>query len=249
MILSGFHPVREAARSRPRQIEWVLFDSSREDRRARQLQRLCRSLGVAVRYGERQRLDRLAGRSHQGVVARLAVLQFQTEAEAFRGPHGERFLLLLDQIQDPQNLGSILRVAEAVGASVVLPERGSSALSQAVARSSAGAVERVSVVRVGNLRRFLDHLKNQGFRVIGLDPAGTDLYRIDLTGDLALVLGAEEKGIRRLLREGCDFLARLPMKGELQSLNVASAAAAASYEVIRQREFSPKGLASRGLRW
>jgi 23S rRNA (guanosine2251-2'-O)-methyltransferase len=107
-----------------------------------------------------------------------------------------------------------------------------------VARVSAGAIERVPVVRVGNLRRFLDSLKNQGFRVIGLDPGGSPIYRVDLTGDLALVLGAEGKGIRRLVREGCDELARLPMSGDLASLNVSTAAAAASWEAVRQRDFS-----------
>ena len=151
---------------------------------------------------------------------------------------GRRFLLVLDGVEDPQNLGAVLRVAEGVGATVAVPERGSAPLSDAVSRSSAGAVERVRVVRVGNVRRFLERLKANGFRVIGLDSAGTDLFHVDLTGDLALVLGSEGKGIRRLVREGCDLLARLPMKGEVASLNVAAAAAAASYEALRQRDFS-----------
>jgi 23S rRNA (guanosine2251-2'-O)-methyltransferase len=132
----------------------------------------------------------------------------------------------------------VLRVAEGAGAAVVVPERGSAPLSEAVERSSAGAVERVPIARTGNLRRFLDRLKNQGFRVVGLDAAGTELYRVDLTGDLAIVLGAEGRGMRRLTREACDIVARLPMKGELASLNVAAAAAAAAYEAVRQRDFS-----------
>jgi len=151
------------------------------------------------------------------------------------GAPGTRFLLVLDGVQDPQNLGAVLRVAEGVGAAVVIPERGSAPLSEAVARSSAGAVERVVVARVGNLRRFLDHLRDQGFRVIGMDPAGTDFYGLDLRGDLALVLGGEGKGIRRLVREGCDWLARLPMNGQLASLNVSAAASAAAFEAVRQR--------------
>jgi 23S rRNA (guanosine2251-2'-O)-methyltransferase len=129
-------------------------------------------------------------------------------------------------------------VADGVGAAVIVPERGSAPLSEAVARSSAGAIERVPVARVGNLRRFLDRVKDAGFRVVGLDAAGTELYRLDLTGDLVLVLGAEGRGMRRLVREGCDLLGRLPMKGELASLNVAAAAAAASYEALRQRDYS-----------
>jgi 23S rRNA (guanosine2251-2'-O)-methyltransferase len=98
---------------------------------------------------------------------------------------------------------------------------------------------------VGNLRRLLDRLKEKGFRVVGLDPAGADLYRLDLTGDLALVLGAEGRGMRRLVREGCDEVARIPMKGKLASLNVATSAAAAAYEAVRQREFADPTLAGR----
>ena len=235
MILSRIHPIEEAVRARPREIEWVLFDSERRDRRVNDLKRLCRENGVAIRYGARRALDQVAGPAHQGVVARSAVRGYLEESEAARGPRGGRFLLVLDEIQDPHNLGAVLRVAEAVGAGVVVPERGSAPLSEAVARSSAGAVERVPIFRAKNLRRFLDRLKNEGFRIIGLDPGGRDYFEIDLQGDLALVLGAEGKGIRRLVREGCDELGRLPMKGKVGSLNVSTAASAAAYEALRQR--------------
>ncbi len=235
MILSRLRPIEEAIRSRPREIEWVLFDSSRRDRRINELKRLCRGASIPVRYGDFRALERAGGPRHQGAVARVAAREYLSEDEALQGQPGDRLLLVLDEVQDPQNLGAVLRVAEAVGARVIVPERGSAPLSEAVARSSAGALERVPVVRVGNLRRFVDHIKDQGFRVIGLDPSGVDLYKVDLTGDLALVLGAEGKGIRRLVREGCDHLARLPMKGSLASLNVSTAAAAAAYEAVRQR--------------
>jgi 23S rRNA (guanosine2251-2'-O)-methyltransferase len=239
VILFRLHPIEEAVRARPREIEWVLFDSERRDRRINDLKALCRANGVAVRYGPRRALDQAAGTSHQGAVARLAVRGYLPEEDALGGHAGERFLLVLDEVQDPQNLGAALRVAEAIGARVVVPERGSAPLSEAVSRASAGAVERVPVVRVKNLRRFIDHIKNEGFRVVGLDPAGKGIYEIDLTGDLALVLGTEGKGIRRLVREGCDELARLPMAGKVASLNVSTAAAAAGYEALRQR--SEKG--------
>jgi 23S rRNA (guanosine2251-2'-O)-methyltransferase len=235
MILTRLHPIEEAVRARPREIEWVLFDSQRRDRRINALKALCRSHGVAVRYGNRETVDRAAGGPHQGAVARIAVRGYADEAAALRGRRGARFLLLLDEIQDPQNLGAVLRVAEGLGAGVVVPERGTAPLSEAVARASAGAVERVVVARVKNLRRFIDHLKNEGFQVVGLDPAGDPLYELDLTGDLALVLGAEGRGMRRLVREGCDRLARLPMAGSVGSLNVSTAAAAAGYEAVRQR--------------
>jgi 23S rRNA (guanosine2251-2'-O)-methyltransferase len=241
VILARLHPIEEAVRARPREIEWVLIDSERHDRRINALKALCRTHGVAVRFGTREALDRAAGSSHQGAVARIGVRGYLEEEAALEGKLGHRFLLLLDEIQDPQNLGAVLRVAEGLGAAVVVPERGTAPLSDAVARSSAGAVERVAVVRVKNLRRFIDHLKNEGFQVIGLDPEGVPIYELDLTGDLALVLGAEGRGMRRLVREGCDQLARLPMAGSVGSLNVSTAAAAAGYEAIRQRgQFAQK---------
>jgi 23S rRNA (guanosine2251-2'-O)-methyltransferase len=235
MILSRIHPVAEAVRARPREIEWVLFDQERRDRRFQELKAMCRASKVAVRSGPRRALDQLAGPSHQGVVARLAVREYLGEDRALEGAQGRRFLLLLDEVQDPHNLGAVVRVAEALGAGVVIPERGSAPLSEAVSRASAGAVQRVPIFRVKNLRRFVDHLKNEGFRVVGLDTAGRDIYEIDLTGDLALVLGGEGKGLRRLVREGCDELARLPMAGGVASLNVSTAASAAGYEAMRQR--------------
>ncbi len=234
MILSRLHPIEEAVRARPREIEWVLFDSERKDRRINELRQLCRSRGVAVRYGQPSALDRIAA-DHQGAVARIAVRGYLEEEAALEGKPGSRFLLVLDEVQDPHNLGAAIRVAEGLGAGVVVPERGSAPLSETVSRSSAGAVERVPVVRAKNLRRFIDHLKNEGFQVVGLDPGGKLIYELDLRGDLALVLGAEGKGIRRLVREGCDLLARLPMAGQLASLNVSTAAAAAGYEALRQR--------------
>ena len=237
MILNRLNPILEAVRARPRSIEYVLFDASRRDRRINDLRSACREAGVSIRYGEGGALDRLS-RGHQGAVARVAVRELLPPEAALAGSRGRRLLFVLDEVQDPHNLGAVLRVAEGVGARVVVPERGSAPLSEAVARSSAGAVERVDVVRVGNLRRAIDQLKNEGFRVVGLDVSGELLYRVDLTGDLALVLGAEGKGLRRLVREGCDVLARLPMAGELASLNVSTAAAAAGYEAVRQRGFS-----------
>jgi 23S rRNA (guanosine2251-2'-O)-methyltransferase len=237
LILSRLHPIEEAVRSRPGEIEWVLVDSARRDRRVGELTRLCRERRIPLRYGEREVLDRLA-RGNQGAVARIAARGYAPEEEALSGEKGRRLLLVLDGVEDPQNLGAVLRVADGVGAGVVVPERGSAPLSEAVARSSAGAVERVRIARVGNLARFLGRLKDGGFQILGLDAAGTDLYALDLTGDLAIVLGAEGRGMRRLVREGCDVLGRLPMKGELASLNVAAAAAAAAYEAVRQRDFS-----------
>lgn len=238
MILARLHPIQEAVRARPREVEFVLFDSNRTDRRLSELKALCRSAGVSVRYGDRRALVRMGGAAQQGAVARMAARGYLPEEEALAGPKGGRFLIVLDEVQDPHNFGAVLRVADGAGARVVVPERGSAPLSETVERTSSGALERVPVIRVKNLRRCLDQLKDQGFRVIGLDPTGDPIYGVDLTGDLALVVGGEGRGLRRLVREGCDVLARLPMKGAVASLNVSTATSAAAWEAIRQRDFS-----------
>ena len=234
MIVSGFHAVEEAVKSNPRRVEWALFDEGRRDRRSGELKRLCRESGVSVRYGRADALDRLA-RGHQGVVARLAEVAFADVASMFDGARGSRFLIVLDEVQDPHNVGAILRVAEGAGAAVVVHERGGAPLSETVAKVSAGAVSRVPIARAGNIRRFIDEAKRKGFFVVGLDERGEDFYRLDLRGDLALVLGSEGRGLRRLVAEGCDVLGRLPMAGKIASLNVATAASAAAFEAVRQR--------------
>jgi len=237
LIVAGFHAVEEAVRSAPKKVEWVLFDESRRDRRTAALKQLCREANVSVRFGRGESVDRLA-KNHQGVVARIAEVPLADEAAIFAGERGKRFLFVLDEVQDPHNVGAILRVAEGAGAFVVVHERGGAPLSETVARVSAGALARVPVFRAGNLRRFLDEAKEKGFFAVGLDEKGDDLYGLDLTGDLLLVLGSEGRGLRRLVAEGCDVLARLPMAGKIASLNVSTAAAAAAFEAVRQRRKS-----------
>jgi len=240
VIVSGFHAVEEAVRASPRRVEWVLFDEARRDRRSGELKRLCRESGVSVRYGRAESLDRLA-KHHQGVVGRIAEVAYAEAAAIFSGDRGTRFLFVLDDVQDPHNVGAILRVAEAAGARVVVHERASAPLSETVARVSAGALSRVPIFRAGNLRRFLDDAKTRGFFAVGLDERGEDLYGVDLSGDLILVFGSEGKGLRRLVAEGCDVLARLPMSGKIASLNVSTAAAAAAFEAVRQRRSGQAG--------
>jgi 23S rRNA (guanosine2251-2'-O)-methyltransferase len=234
MILAGFHAVEEAVRASPRRVEWVLFDEGRRDRRSAELKGLCRAAGVSVRTGKGESLDRLA-RGNQGVVAQVAEVAYADPETIFSGDRGTRFLFVLDEIQDPHNVGALLRVAEGAGARVVVHERGSAPLTETVARVSAGAASRVPIHRAVNLRRFIDEAREEGFFVVGLDERGKDLYGLDLSGDLALVLGSEGRGLRRLVGEGCDVLARLPMAGQIASLNVSTAAAAAAFEAVRQR--------------
>jgi 23S rRNA (guanosine2251-2'-O)-methyltransferase len=234
MIPSCIHPVEEAVAARPREIERVMFDQDRRDHR-RPAQG-CRERGVLIRQGPRRALDQLSGPGHQGVVARLAVRGYLEEEDALEGAAGKRFLFLLDEVQDPHNLGAVLRVAEALGAGVAVPERGSAPLSEAVGRTSAGAVERVRIHRVKNMRRFVDRLKNEGFRVIGLEAreGARSLYEVGShrrpgTGPRGRGKGHPEAG-----SEGCDELASAD-GGKVASLNVSTAASAAGCEAVRQR--------------
>jgi 23S rRNA (guanosine2251-2'-O)-methyltransferase len=236
LILSRLHPIEEAVRSRPEEIEWVLLDSQRRDRRLGELARLCRAREVPLRYGDREALDRLA-RGNQGAVARIAVRGYASEEEVLAGDPGRRLVIVLDGVEDPQNLGAIIRSAHALGAhGVVVPRDRAAGVTPAVAKASAGAVERLAVARVTNVAQCLAGLKEAGVWSVALAADGERLLAsMDLTGPTALVLGGEGEGLRPLVRRTCDFSARIPMKGDLDSLSVAASAAVALYEAARQR--------------
>ncbi len=235
MIVSGFHPVRQALALRPRSIEtlWVL--RGRRDARANEIEDLARAAGVAVRPTGREELDRLAGRGHNGVVARVAERHYDDVEECLAGPGGTRTVLFLDQVADPGNLGAILRTAAAAGISVVLTERHSAPLGDATSKAAAGALERVRISRVGNASRFLKRAKDAGFWIFGADPSGRSLWESDLSGDILLCVGSEGEGLRRLTREACDHLVAIPMAAGSGSLNVSVAAGVLLYEVARRR--------------
>lgn len=235
MIVAGFHPVREALRTRPGSVEHLLVLRGRRDARVAEIEALAKGAGIAVRTVSREELDRLAGRAHTGLAAQVAERSYDDEDSCLSGPRGRRLALFLDEVTDPGNVGAILRTAAAVGASVLLPERHSATLSEAVAKASAGAIERVRVARVGNASRFLERAKAAGFWVYGADAGGENVFEADLSGDVLLCLGAEGKGLRRLTREGCDRLLSLPMLPGAGSLNVSVAAGVLLYEVVRQR--------------
>jgi 23S rRNA (guanosine2251-2'-O)-methyltransferase len=202
---------------------------------------LAREKNVPVQLIARQALDRMAvTMGHQGLLARVAPKEYVELDDLFQLATIRKeppFLVLLDHVADPQNLGSILRVAEAVGVQgVIIPKRRGVPLTAAVAKASAGAVEHVPVARVGNLVMAIENLKKQGCWVVGADMSASQAYfEADLTGPLVLVVGGEGKGLSRLVREKCDFMIRLPMRGVLNSLNVAVASAIVLYEVLRQR--------------
>lgn len=241
-LIIGIHAVRTALKHGAQRIDSLQFDAMRRDRRLRQLLDEARGAGVEIQTSDKAALDRLTGgANHQGVVAHGEMPASLTERDledvlaALTVPP---FLLVLDGVTDPHNLGACLRSADAAGVhAVIAPRDRASGLTPVVCKVASGAAETVPFVQVTNLARTLRHLQDE-HRVFVVGAAGeakTGLYAADLTGPLALVMGAEGEGMRRLTREICDLLVRLPMAGRVESLNVSVAAGVCLYEAVRQR--------------
>jgi 23S rRNA (guanosine2251-2'-O)-methyltransferase len=235
-LICGLQPVREAIRARGESLTRVLVDDSEQAPQLAAIARYAKDHGAHVDRVPRADLDRMArGAHHQGAIAIAPELAIVPLSELELGPRA--LLVALDELQDPQNFGAVIRSAVALGASAVLwPEHRSAPLSMATFRASAGAVEHATLCRVGSLPDALVKLRGSGLTAVGLDANGTDtLASIDLTGPVVLVIGAEGKGLRRTVKSACDRLARLPMSGPIASLNASVAAAIALYETARQR--------------
>jgi 23S rRNA (guanosine2251-2'-O)-methyltransferase len=236
----GRYPVLEALRSR-RRVHRVLVAQGPQDAALTQILDQARRAGVPIEPTPRRRLDDLShGANHQGILALAAPRQYAEIEDVFARANELKeppLVLVLDAIQDVQNLGSLIRTAEAVGAhGVLVPEHRAAGLTPAVDKTSAGAVELIPVVRVTNVSRALEDLKKRGLWCIGLDGAAeTDYDKANLDGPIALVVGSEGHGIARLVREHCDLLVRIPMRGSVRSLNAAVAGSIALYEIWRQR--------------
>lgn len=241
-ILAGFHAVTARLRQAPRSVEAVYVDAARSDARMRRLRAQVDAAGVRLIGVDGARLRGLAGDTpHQGVVAvcgdsagtrgQVGLADILTDAT------GDLLLLVLDGVTDPRNLGACLRTADAAGArAVVVPRDRSAGASTAMAKSAAGAAETLPLVAVTNLARALDEMKDAGVWIAGATgEAAQTLYDLDLTGPIAWVLGAEGEGLRRLTREKCDWLVRIPMGGSVESLNVSVAAGVCLFETRRQR--------------
>ncbi|TCZ67520.1 23S rRNA (guanosine(2251)-2'-O)-methyltransferase RlmB [Paenibacillus albiflavus] len=200
--------------------------------------------GIIVQFADKRKLDTMAeGLQHQGVVAQVAAydyVEIDDILEAARVRGEDPFILILDEIEDPHNLGSILRTADCTGVhGVIIPKRRSVGLTATVSKISAGAVEYVPVARVTNIAQTIDKLKERGVWVAGTDvSAADDVYRSNFAMPIALVIGNEAKGVGRLIKEKCDFLVKLPMQGKINSLNASVAAGVLMYEVVRQRKQS-----------
>ncbi len=245
MIVYGINAVAEALRAgRVRQIRVA----GRDDQRLRRLLDDAAVRGVKVQLVQRDMLERESGgASHQGVVADVTGLPVATLEDLAKSDDGPPLVVVLDGVEDPQNVGAILRTVDAAGGTgVVRQTRRAAPLDGAAAKSSAGAVHHVRVADVVNIARALEDLKKLGLWTVGLDAESeTTYYELDLSMPIALVVGAEGHGLRRLVRERCDFVAAIPMAGEVDSLNVSAATAVVLFEAVRQRRIK-KGSPAHG---
>jgi 23S rRNA (guanosine2251-2'-O)-methyltransferase len=239
--ICGVHAVYEALASHKLAIERIHIAREMHSPKVKQILELARERDIPVRKEDRAVLDRIAeGAIHQGIVAISAALSYADFEILFQRENP--LIIVLDGVEDPHNLGAVMRTAEACGASgIVVPDRHSAPLSMSVVKASAGASAYVPISRVKNLVNALDVMKKRGFWIVGIDPAGTqDWTGFDYRGSVALVLGGEHRGVRRLVREHCDVLVRLPMVGKIASLNISVAAAVVLYEALRQRTAASK---------
>jgi len=237
--IGGKNPIIEALKSH-RDINKILIAEGSQRGQMQQVIGLAKEANVIVQFVPKKKLDQMYEGSHQGVIAQVAAYEYAELEDLFAVAEKRNeapFFLVLDEIEDPHNLGSIMRTADASGAhGIIIPKRRAVGLTATVAKSSTGAIEHIPVVRVTNLSRTIEELKERGVWVAGTDASGKEDYRaFDGTMPLALVIGSEGKGMGRVIREKCDFLLRLPMVGHVTSLNASVAASLLMYEVYRKR--------------
>lgn len=211
-----------------------------QDGPVRTIAREARKTDTIINYVTKERLDQLSEtRAHQGVIAQVAAYEYSTVDEilARAEEKGEPpFLVLLDNVEDPHNLGAIIRTANLAGAhGVIIPKRRAVGLTSTVAKTSAGAINYTPVAKVTNIAKTIEELKEKGIWFVCADMGGETMYDLDLTGPMGLVIGNEGEGVSRLVREACDFTASIPMKGDIDSLNASVAAGVLAYEIVRQR--------------
>ncbi|HVG11271.1 MAG TPA: 23S rRNA (guanosine(2251)-2'-O)-methyltransferase RlmB [Thermoanaerobaculia bacterium] len=233
-ILYGYHPVREALRHRPQEILRVFVSSSRTGKRRDEVEDLCRRHHVPLDIIPEKVLSERAGPAHNGMAAEV-----KASAAAPLAAADPELVVLLEDVQDPRNLGAVLRVCEGAGVGrVLIRDRGSAPVSPIVSKTSAGATEWLEIERITNTAAEVERLKEQGYWVYGTDADGEPPWDIDLTGKVLILLGGEEKGLRARTRQICDRMIGLPMRGRVGSLNISTATAAILYEAVRQRSRS-----------
>lgn len=236
--ICGRHSVIEALKSE-RQINKVLIGDTVEPRFRREIEELCRAKGVPFQKAEKRVLDKVAGPDNRGIAAQVAAaayVEVEDILEAARTKGEAPLVVILSQVEDPRNLGAIIRTAHSAGAhGIIIPKRRSAVLNQTVFKAAQGAAEYLPVARVSNLVQTAQQLKESGLWLVAGDMNGSNYWDVDLSGPLALVLGGEGQGIQPLLLKTCDFVATIPMLGKLNSLNVSAAAAVLLYEVVKRR--------------
>lgn len=237
--IEGRNAVLEAFRSGKCVDKLFILDGC-QDGPVRTIAREARKTDTIINYVSKERLDQLSEtHAHQGVIAQVAAYDYSTVDEilARAEEKGEApFLIILDNVEDPHNLGAIIRTANLAGAhGVIIPKRRSVGLTSTVAKTSAGAINYTPVAKVTNIVRTIEELKEKGIWFVCADMGGETMYDLDLTGPMGLVIGNEGEGVSRLVREACDFTASIPMKGDIDSLNASVAAGVLAYEIVRQR--------------
>lgn len=237
--IEGRNAVLEAFRSGKCVDKLFILDGC-QDGPVRTVAREARKKDTIINYVSKERLDQLSEtRAHQGVIAQVAAYEYSTVEDilAKAEEKGEPpFLILLDNVEDPHNLGAIIRTANLAGAhGVIIPKRRAVGLTSTVAKTSAGAINYTPVAKVTNLVRTMEELKEKGIWFVCADMGGESMYRMNLTGPIGLVIGNEGEGVSRLVKEACDFTASIPMKGDIDSLNASVAAGVLAYEIVRQR--------------
>ena len=237
--IEGRHPVMEAFRS-GRTIDKLIVMDGCEDGPVKSIIRAAKKQDTYIRFVKKERLDQLSEtHQHQGVIAMAAAYSYSTVEDILaiaREKNEEPFIFLLDGIEDPHNLGAIIRTANLAGAhGVIIPKHRAVGLTGVVAKTSAGALNYTPVAKVANLGQTIDQLKKEGLWFVCGHMGGDVMYRLNLKGPIGLVVGNEGEGVSRLVREKCDYIASIPMKGDIDSLNASVAAGILAYEIVRQR--------------
>ena len=238
-MVAGRNAVMEALKG-SRSVNKLMIANGSTEGSIKEIIAVAKEKGVNIQYWDRSKLDSIArGIRHQGVLAQVAPVQYaelEDILQVAKDRNEPTFIVLLDELEDPHNLGAILRTADAAGVhGVLIPKHRSCPLSATVAKTSAGAVEHVPVARVGNLVQTIKKLKQEGLWVAAADMDGKDYYDTDLTGPLLLIIGSEGQGVGRLVKEQCDFVVRIPMVGKINSLNASVAGSILMYEAMKQR--------------
>ena len=239
-MVAGRNAVMEALKG-SRSVNKLMIANGSTEGSIKEIIAVAKEKGVNIQYWDRSKLDSIArGIRHQGVLAQVAPVQYaelEDILQVAKDRNEPPFIVLLDELEDPHNLGAILRTADAAGVhGVLIPKHRSCPLSATVAKTSAGAVEHVPVARVGNLVQTIKKLKQEGLWVAAADMDGKDYYDTDLTGPLLLIIGSEGQGVGRLVKEQCDFVVRIPMVGKINSLNASVAGSILMYEAMKQRK-------------